>query len=201
MQHPDTALQRTWRRFRALPPLAQLIIALVIIGFVGSAGVSAAYSTLTSQIAPMPQATPTRGVPPTATPAPTKKAVSVSTTHGRPHLGGPVSDFFGKYGASQNTQPGSASWLLNDTDILLLHFDAQGVVNYINYSGPDTWSKEQYTSYLLTFAPSGSQENAAANTSWKNSGGDPYNPIAYTSPSGKFFLHISGGIGYMNTLS
>lgn len=207
--HPDKRpnnIHNAWQRFRALPLLAQITIAVVVVSFVGSAGISAAYDTITSQTG----TTPTQSAAPTKAPEVATKTVLKPTavpterpaqtpTHGRPHLWGPVSDFLGKYGPSNNAQTGSASWLLSDTNILLIHFDAKGTVNYINYSGPDGWSKEQYKSFLLTFAPPDYEENTDANAAWKQQGGDPYDPIAYASPSGKFFLHISSGIGSMNT--
>lgn len=212
--HPDkrpNSIHNAWQRFRALPLPLQIIIAVVVIGFVGSAGISAAYDTITSQTGttPTPSASPTKApevatkpvLKPTAVPTerPAQATSAITPTHGRPYLWGPVSDFLGKYGPSNSSQPGSASWLLSDTNILLIHFDAKGIVNYINYSGPDSWSKEQYKSFLLTFAPTDYEENTDANAAWKQQGGDPYDPIAYASPSGKFFLHISSGIGSMNT--
>lgn len=169
--------------------------------------------TATPSPTPSPTATPTPKPRPTATPKP-KPAQGPAITHGTPHLGGPVSDFYGKYGTDvgpagvQTNSDGTSSvgWCVDshNADICyttLVHYSGSShLVNYINYSGPSSWSKAQYRDYLIsTFAPPGTAEDTQTNQWWANQGGDPFNPIAYTSDIGKFFLHISDGNGWMNT--
>lgn len=162
-------------------------------------------------------ATPTDA--PTATPTPKPKPTQGKTpvnsvTHGTPHLGGPISDFYGKYGTQimGDVQSGSApngspessvGWVTDSNNAYFLsvhYYTPSNIMNYITYSGPTDWSKAQYRDFLLTFAPPGAAENVSTNNWWKGQGGDPYNPIAYTSNIGNFFFHISDGSGYMNTV-
>jgi hypothetical protein len=146
--------------------------------------------------------------------SPTKQ-VGITVTHGTPHLGGPISDFYGKYGRqiTGTVQSGSApngspeesvGWVTDSNNAYFLsvhYYTPSHVVDYIDYVGPSTWSKAQYRDYLISnFAPAGTAENTQANQDWVSQGGDPFNPIAYTSDIGKFFLHISDGNGSMNTV-
>ncbi len=157
---------------------------------------------------PSPTATPT--AKPTLVPT---KALTI--THGKPHLGGPVSDFYGKYGShifgtvqsgsAPNGSPEESVGWVTDSDnayFLSVHYYTPSTrVNYITYTGPSSWSKAQYRDYLIAnFAPAGTAEDTATNSWWIGQGGDPFNPIAYTSDIGKFFLHISDGVGDMNTV-
>jgi hypothetical protein len=139
-----------------------------------------------------------------------------SITHGTPHLGGLISDFYGKYGSQlfgvgvqSGTAPNGAaeesvSWVTDSANSYLLvasYYTSNHLVYDINYTGPSDWSKGQYQDYLIsTFAPAGAALNNQANQSWQSTGGDPYNPIAYTSSIGRFFLHITSGNGSMNTV-
>lgn len=212
---PQQPPKRTiWQRFRALPMIVQVPIVLFVIIFVGSAAISGVHDAISPPATPTPapitQPThvavkPTQsGIQPTATPQPqpTKAPAAIAATHGTPYLGGPVSDFLGKFGQPINgVSPNSTGWLLDGENTLLLHYDTTTQkVNYIAYTGSSSWSKAKYRDYLLTFAPSDYTEDTAANTTWQNGGGDPYDPIAYTSPVGRFFLHISDGSGWMNTI-
>jgi hypothetical protein len=180
---------------------------------------SIAVATATSTQAPTatdtPQPSPTATATPTPKPKPTTGATNVNAiTHGTPHLGGPISDFYGKYGSqiAGDVQSGSApngspdssvGWITDSNNAYFLavhYYTPSNIVHYITYAGPSDWSKAQYRDFMLTFAPPGTAENVSANQAWQQGGGDPYNPIAYTSSIGNFFIHINSGSGDMNTV-
>ena len=168
--------------------------------------------TPTSRPTTAPTAKPTAKPTLALTKAP--KLTQLVITHGTPHLGGPISDFYGKYGTHivGDVQAGNApngspdervGWFTDSNNAYFLSVDyytPSNIVYYISYSGPSSWSKAQYRDYLLSFAPPGTAEDTATNKWWTSQGGDPFDPIAYTSDIGKFFLHISDGNGYMNTV-
>ncbi len=107
-------------------------------------------------------------------------------------------------GSAPNGSPSnSVGWVTDNNNAYFLsvhYYTSSNIVYYIDYVGSSNWSKAQYRDYLLTFAPPGTAEDTQTNAWWISQGGDPYNPIAYTSDIGKFFLHISDGNGNMNTV-
>lgn len=134
-------------------------------------------------------ATPTRAKP---TPYSTKPAI----THGQPGIGGPISDFFGKYGSPSSTNGNDAVWLLNQDGSLLL--DARntgaGRVGYLSLTVPDSWSSDQTKTYCLSFAPPAYTLDPSS---------QPFNAqglFVYNSPAGKFALHLQTASCWMNTL-
>lgn len=219
-------------------PRRRLWIILAIIGSIltlscATCGIAGAFAPHTQQtVQPtstiaVPTATPTQAPTATDTPQPSPTATDTPTpkpkpttgvvnavTHGTPHLEGPISDFYGKYGSQiagtvdaisdPNGLPAaSVAWVTDSANayFLSVHYHTpSNTVYYITYSGPTDWSKEQYRDFMLTFAPPGTAENVSANQAWQSGGGDPYNPIAYTSNIGNFFIHISGESGDMNTV-
>lgn len=140
----------------------------------------------------------------------------ITSTHGAPHLGGPISDFYGKYGSqlfgigpksgsSPSGRPSvSVAWMTDSNNGYLLsvhYYTDTHLVYYVDFSGPTDWSKAQFRDYLIAnFSPPGILEDSQTNQWWASQGGDPYNPIAYSSDIGKFFLHITDGDGNMNTV-
>lgn len=97
-------------------------------------------------------ATVTAAHQPKSTPTPPLSNVS----HGRPRLGGPFSDFVGKYGPatpqgdanSQNFWADSAQTI----DINVMKND-QGNVTQLNILGPRSWTTQQSISYCTLFLP------------------------------------------------
>lgn len=117
--------------------------------------------------APTLQGTPS--VPGTTTPhsAPPQQG-QPGTTHGRPHLGGPFSDFVGAYGPpedqgdanTQNFWVGTGQTI----DISVLR-NAQSVVTWLDALGPNTWNAGQARAYCLPFLPNQAVQSGATATS------------------------------------
>lgn len=202
-----------------------VVALLFLCGIIGAIATAANANNGTTASAPttivaIPSDTPTVAVRNTPTTGPTPKPTkgdssAIVSTHGTPHLGGSISDFYGKYGRQLlgDAQTGSApsgqpettvAWVTDSANAYLLSVDyytSTHIVYSVNYTGPSSWSKAQYRDYLIAqFAPPGTVEDTQTNQWWAGQGGDPYNPISYTSNIGKFFLHISDGNGYMNTV-
>jgi hypothetical protein len=213
-QQPKKSHRRLW--------IVLAIIGGVLVLSCTICGVVAAFAPQTQTAVQPTQAAATATVAPTAThmlirptakPTKTGGPIVQTITHGKPHLRGPVSDFYGKYGTDigpngvqDSDGTSSVGWFIstndaNGGDVILVHYsDSSRLVNYISYNGPSSWSKAQYRDYLIAnFAPAGTATDNAANSWWASTGGDRFDPIAYTSDSGKFFLHISDGNGWMNT--
>lgn len=150
------------------------------------------------------QVTPTQKPHVVATAAPTQKpnpsptTSAMAVTHGTPHLGGAISDFYGKYGNPINmtSKPAGndALWELNADGSLSLvaRNTGGGTVGYLALTTPD-WGAEKIKETCLQFAPS---DYTLDPTSPQGS----YDPIVYNSPSGKFALHIEFDSCWANTL-
>lgn len=97
---------------------------------------------------------------------PTPIVGSPSATHGRPHLGGPFSDFVGKYGIPTNQGDGSSEdfWVGTDQSVdINVSRNEQGEVTQLNVLGPLSWTTQQATSYCTQFLPDNAvQSNATA---------------------------------------
>lgn len=174
-----------------------LILAAVVLVLAVMIGIASQsqnqQSASTSQATQNPTLQSTSRPTPKPTVQPTK---GLAVTHGTPFIGGPISDFFGKYGSPTNTNGNDAFWSLNSDESLTI--DARdtggGRVGYLAIVTPDNWSQQHIQSFALGFAP---QEYTLDQTSI------PYNAsglYVYDSPSIKFALHLSQGSCYMNTL-
>lgn len=103
---------------------------------------------------PPPQATqtPSAAAPHGASP----QAGQPGVTYGRPHLGGPFSDFVGKYGppSGQGDVDSQNFWVGPDQtiDINVLR-NAQGMVTQLDVLGPDSWNAQQAERYCVQFLP------------------------------------------------
>lgn len=123
------------------------------------------------------------------------KASQPPVTHGTPHLRGPLSDFFGKYGKAIGVNPATDPfWSLDQNGDLTLgarDMTGQGV-EYIAITTPDTWSQQRVLNYCLMFAPPDyvALPQPAGITGL----------VTYDSPSGKFAVHFQTGSCYLNTL-
>jgi hypothetical protein len=114
-------------------------------GSPGSAGSSS--TPLATQTA-----SPTATVPPGATPQTGQPGV----TYGRPHLGGPFSDFVGKYGPPTNQGDANSQnfWVGTDQTIdINVLTNALGVVTQLDVLGPDAWNAQQAAGYCVQFLP------------------------------------------------
>lgn len=94
----------------------------------------------------------------TSTPVPgaTPQIGPASATHGRPHLGGPLSDFVGKYGppTDQGDTTSQNFWVGTDQTIdLNVLTNGQGEVTRLDVLGPPSWTTQQAASYCLQFLP------------------------------------------------
>lgn len=103
----------------------------------------------------------TAGARATATPHPGQSA----STHGRPRLGGPLTDFVGKYGTP--TSEGDANSLnfwtgTNQTIDLNVNGNDQGNIAQIAVLGADTWTATQTQSYCAQFLPDGAVQTSSS---------------------------------------
>lgn len=120
----------------------------------------AASSTTASSTAPSGRST-TPGVVPTSRPQTGQPGV----THGRPHLGGPLTDFTGKYGSpsSQGDANSLNFWIGPDQTIdLNVNSNEQGNVAQVTVLGADTWTTAQTQSYCEQFLPDGAVQTASS---------------------------------------
>lgn len=114
-----------------------------------------------------PQATATAIVGGTHTHNPTPIVGAPSVTHGRPHLGGPFTDFVGKYGMPANQGDGSSEdfWVGTDQSIdINVSHNEQGEVTQLDVLGPLSWTTQQATSYCAQFLPDSAVQSSATAT-------------------------------------
>ena len=129
---------------------------------------------------PTGSTTPSSHTAPAATATPNPALPSV--THNRPHLGGPFSDFIGKYGTPANQGDGSGQnfWTGSDQSIdINVARNEQGKVTQLNVLGSASWNAQQTQNYCAQFLPDG-----AAQTSTSG------NQIEYQSTAGKIVLTL-----------
>lgn len=139
-------------------------------------GQSASTPTPTTQARATSTATSTRK------PTPTPVYNLPSVTHGRPRLGGPFSDFVGKYGTP--TPQGDASsqnfWDGPDQSITIsVQRNEQGKVTQINILGAPSWNVQQTQNYCVQFLPDGALQFNATN-----------NQVEYHSSAGDVVLDL-----------
>lgn len=221
-QPPPKSPKRKWSRGRIILVVIAVILVMGAIGGILQAlGISKPDTTATTTQDTPTTSTSQATTAPThvATTAPTQKPTAAPArlvvTHGKPHLGGNISDFYGKFvtqtisgvsaGSAPNNQPSeSVSWVTDSNNgyaVTVQYYTSTHIVYYIDYTGDSNWSKAQYRDYLINnFAPPNTVEDTALNQSWQAGGGDPYNPIIYNTSVGKIALHISDGDGNMNTI-
>jgi|GEM_PF-2891908 len=130
------------------------------------AGSTAAQATGTaievqSTLHPVSTSTSTGG-PAYGSPAsPTPNLAQPGVTHGKPHIGGPFSDFRGEYGTptSQGDSTNEEFWVdpQQTIDITVAQND-QGEVTQLTVLGPDTWNEQQAQSYCTQFLPDGATQ-------------------------------------------
>ncbi len=105
-----------------------------------------------------------------------------SSPHGRPRLGGPRTDFFGKYG-SHSDQGDTSSvnfWTGTDQTIdLNVNGNDQGNVAQVTVLGADTWTASQTQSYCKQFLPAGATQTSSS-----------ANLITYSSHAGTVHLNL-----------
>lgn len=120
--------------------------------------------------------------PSTSTPTSTPITGAPSATHGRPHLGGPFSDFVGKYGTPTEQGDGSGEnfWVGTDQNIdINVSRSDQGEVTQLNVLGPLSWDAQQAQSYCTQFLPDNAVQYNATSTQ-----------INYHSSSGNVVLTL-----------
>lgn len=136
------------------------------------AGTATVRSTATSGRSTTP------GVVPTSRPHTGQPGV----THGRPRLGGPLTDFTGKYGSpsSQGDTNSLNFWTGPDQTIdLNVDSNEQGNVAQVTVLGADTWTTTQTQSYCEQFLPDGAVQT-----------GSSANLITYHSSAGTINLKL-----------
>ena len=123
------------------------------------------------------------GKPAHASPtAPASNLARPSTTSGRPHLGGPFSDFVGKYGSPTSQGDGNSQefWVGPEQTIeISVVRNDQGEVTQLTILGPNTWNAQQTQSYCIQFLPDGATQFQTAN-----------NLIEYHSSAGEIVLNL-----------
>lgn len=99
-------------------------------------------------------ATQQSGGPAPTVPLPTP--TQPPATHGTPHIGGPISDFYGKYGQPHNQGIGdSETWIADQQQTVLINAspDANGVAIGMGVTAAADWSDAQTTQYCSQFLP------------------------------------------------
>lgn len=116
----------------------------------------------TIQTTPKPSQQPT----PKPTVQPTK---AIAVTHGTPHIGGPISDFYGKYGQSNNQGFGhSETWIVDQQQQTTVNAtpNASGEVTGVTVTSGSNWNDSQMQTYCSQFLPSDASEfNSTSNLS------------------------------------
>ena len=142
-------------KFGCVGAIALLVIIIAIaVAASGNGNNKATPTTQATQPAVHPTTQPTKGQP-------TVKAAfnpNNVPTHGTPHIGGPFSDFYGKYGqpVNQGSIANGETWIVdqNTTTIVNATPDSSGkTINIIVTSGAN-WSVQQTKQYCEQFLPS-----------------------------------------------
>ena len=143
-----------------------VVLIIVIVAVAANAGNNSTSTGNTAASATQP-AQPTQVAQPTQPPATTtSNSGNVQPTHGTPRIGGPMSDFYGKYGTphNQGSVAGSETWFLNDQNQTIIGAapDTNGMVNWLDITNSTSWSNQQMQTYCEQFMPSdASQFNQA----------------------------------------
>lgn len=148
--------------------MKRLLCILFLAFFVAACGETAQAPTPVPTTQPAAQATqaPTAQ----ATQAPTQAATTQPTqggqqtvTHGTPHIGGPKSDFIGKYGQPTTMNGG---WVLDEEQntIVFANVDASGTVTKVTLVTLASWDMATTKEHCAPFLPpDASQFNDAGN--------------------------------------
>ncbi len=135
--------------------LAALFLLLIVI--------AATHMTIT----PTTQATqPTRAISTPTKEKPTSMPTSQPThtikpTQGTPTIGGPLSDFYGKFGNPTTTGvDNSPTWIVDQDQQTLVNAraDAQGRVTAVLVTSGANWSNQQTKQYCSQFLPSDARQ-------------------------------------------
>ena len=98
-------------------------------------------------------------------------------------LGGPLTDFVGKYGApsNQGDTDGQNFWIGTDQSIdLNVNGNDQGKAEQVTVLGEDTWTTSQTQVYCAQFLPDGAVQSSSSATL-----------ITYSSSAGTVDLRLS----------
>jgi len=115
--------------------------------------------------------------------ASTPSPVAPAATNGTPQIGGPISDFYGKYGQPNNEgNGGSETWIADQQQQTLVNAsaDANGRVTQVTLTSGANWSNDQTKQNCSQFLPPDASEF--------NTDG-PY--IDYHSSIGEVVMQIS----------
>jgi hypothetical protein len=148
------------KKMKVLLPVFVVVLALLLTACGGGSQSSSSspLSTETPTLTPAPTTAPTRQ--PTA--KPTAATGNLTATHGTPRLGGPVTDFIGKYGQPDTGCAICANGVYNfqriqgtQTDyISTMLTDANGRVNSFLVQSPNTdWDATTATVICESFGP------------------------------------------------
>ena len=126
-----------------------VLLGVFVLAVLGCVGILAASQG--TQTGTQPQATTAAGNTPTA-----KGTATMAITHGTPHIGGPISDFYGKYGKPKNAGAGgSQTWIASQSPSIIVNAatDSSGKVNNMNVVGEPSWSRKYTETYCTRFLP------------------------------------------------
>jgi len=129
-----------------------LVILIAIIAFAVS--LSKQPSSSNTQQATTSTATSQSTTAPTTQPTTASSANGV--TNGTPHIGGPMSDFYGKYGQPNNQGIGtSETWIVDQQQTVLVNAtpDANAQVAGVSVTTGANWSNTQMQQYCSQFLP------------------------------------------------
>ncbi len=89
-------------------------------------------------------------------------ATRISAPHGRPRVGCPISDFYGKYSTPHNQDAaGGETWIISpspDATLVGTDADANDIVTRVTSVGSISWSQAQTESYCNHFLPTDASE-------------------------------------------
>ncbi len=117
---------------------------------------------------PVPTQKPTPTPQPTQQPTATTASNGLAATHGIPQVGGPMSDFVGKYGQPiSQGDANSQNFYTDNTQTIIVNVRPSGQnqqVTYLSVLGPDSWSDDQTKTSCMQYLPSDAVEYNAVDS-------------------------------------
>ncbi len=162
-QQPTPPIEPRRKRGSWLLLVGVAVFIVIIASIIGNSLRSSSQPT----VPPQAQATsaPTQELP---TAAPTR-----AVTHGLPKIGGPISDFNGKYGSPDDQGfSNSETWITNQQQRTRIHAlaDASEKVTSLIVTSGAPWGNVQTKQYCSQFLPPGAQQfNAVSNLTFYHS--------------------------------
>jgi hypothetical protein len=143
---PTTRKRRRWILWLVVIVAIFLLISLVNGIRTGGRGIDATAVTPTNTATVPVHVTPTATKPPQA-------------THGRPRMGGDITDFYGKYGTPSTVSNGSnVVWFTPDRILISATPNIINTVVGVTIVGLESWNETKTLAYCQSFLPDDAQE-------------------------------------------